>query len=102
MLVDVSQEIMLANLYAVMSQNRIGGSDMKIDIGQNKVVQIGSTCESDRFVVHWQCDSSNLGTVYLFGVARFKQCDGLIESRYEFWKGRLIVFVLRWLQPSKT
>lgn len=43
---------MLANLYTIVSQNRVDGGDVKIDVGQNKVVQIGRSREGDRFVVH--------------------------------------------------
>src|SRR6516225_5852645 len=74
---DSAEEIVLADIYAAMTEDVVGGGDVKMEVGHRKMVEIAGACHMTLFRAKRKSDLTLRGAVDLPGVERLQKGDRL-------------------------
>src|SRR5271166_1962716 len=99
---DSTKIVALCDLNAAMAQNCIGGCDMEMEVRQQKVDEIIGAVHMTRGRPERECDLTLGRRIDRLAVERFEIRDRSCQSRLELIDGRLVVFVVGWLDPREA
>ncbi len=99
---QLAQEVALADVHAVMSQDRVGGGRMEEEVRQQPAAQVGQAFHLDRAVRQLDRDVAIFSAFERARRHRLDVVDGLLDARAKFLNGLLGVFELRRVDARET
>src|SRR5690606_32387803 len=97
-----AEEVLLANLNAVVAQDRVSGRVVEVEVRRHEVEQVVLAREVEGRMRELELDRAGLGALELLGLERLQMRDGFRDALVKIAEGLLFVGPLGRILPGKA